>query len=128
VVSLISKKKEKQTWSGGIKGLAQAVSSNKVSPEIVKNYTKTIFTDKLELLTGSTIGREEYAYQRTLIKDIVKIASQSYSLVLVDLEGDPADEVVSGIFGISNVIVSTLSQSLRGIHGYMDLRRRRKNT
>ncbi|MCL2341690.1 MAG: hypothetical protein FWC53_01110 [Firmicutes bacterium] len=106
----------------GIKGLSKAILSNKTSPEIITNYTKTIFKDRLELLTDSQIPREEYEKQRILLKEMIKMANKYYDIVLVDVEGSLEDSIVQGILEISNIIVGTLSQNLRKINDYVKLR------
>lgn len=107
----------------GIKGLTKAILSNKTSPEIITNYTKTIFKNRLELLTDDNILKEEYDKQRVLFKEMVKMANKYYNLVFVNLEGDIKDTVISGILESSNIIVPTLSQSLRKINNYMLLKK-----
>jgi len=106
----------------GIKGLSKAILSNKTSPEIITNYTKTIFKDRLELLTDSQILREDYDRQRVLLKEMIKMANQYYDIVLVDIEGSAEDSVIQGILEESNIVVGTLSQSLRKINDYVRLR------
>ena len=103
----------------GIKGLSKAILSNKTSPEIITNYTRTIFKNRLELLADSNILKEEYDKQRTLFKEMIRMANKYYDLVLVDLEGDINDTVISGILEISNIVVPTLSQSLRKINNHL---------
>ena len=106
----------------GIKGLSKAILSNKTSPEIITNYTKTIFKGRLEFLADSKISKEDYVKQRSLLKEMIKMANKYYDIVLVDLEGDIEDSIIQGILEISNIAVVTLSQSLRKINNYMQLR------
>lgn len=40
----------KNDLTAGIEGLARAITSNKATPEIIKNYTKIVFRDRLEIL------------------------------------------------------------------------------
>ena len=116
------KERGKTDIDTGIKGLSKAILSNKTSPEIITNYTKTIFKNRLELLTDSQILREEYEKQRILLKEMIKMANKYYDVVLVDIEGDIEDSIVQGIMETSNIIVGTLSQNLRKINGYVKLR------
>ena len=58
----------------GTTGVAKAILSNKTSPEIIKNYTKTIYKNRLELLTEDNITQEDYQSQRRTYKEIAKIA------------------------------------------------------
>ncbi|MCL2383639.1 MAG: hypothetical protein FWC79_05850 [Oscillospiraceae bacterium] len=118
-------KEEGKTDVGtGIQGLAKAVMSNRTAPEIVTNYTKVIFKNKLELLTDRFVEEEEdYLATRAMYKDMIRIANKYYDLIFIDLEGPLSDKDVLSVLGISNVIVPTVTQSLRSITNYMELRK-----
>ncbi len=42
----------------GITGLIKAISSNKATPEVITNYTRAVFKDRLEVLTDGNILRD----------------------------------------------------------------------
>ena len=44
--------KGKMDISSGAEGLLSAVASNKTTPEIVKNYTRVVFNNRLDVLCG----------------------------------------------------------------------------
>jgi len=106
----------------GIKGLSKAILSNKTSPETITNYTKSIFKEKLELLTDTQVSEEEYEKQRVLFKEMIKMANKYYDMVLIDLQGDLEDSIIQGILEMSHIVVGTLSQGLRDINSYIQLR------
>ena len=55
----------------GISGLSRAILSNKISPEIITNYTKIVFNEnRLELLTDNNIMKEEYETHKNIFKEI----------------------------------------------------------
>lgn len=120
--------KEKESAKGdlesGITGLIKALASNKTSPEIITNYTKTIFKDRLELLTDDNMPREDYEKQREYMKNIVKIASKYYDLVFVDLEGNIEEMHVDDILKESNLIVANTSQRIKMIDNFLKNRRK----
>ena len=67
--------------SSGAEGLISAVASNKVTPEIVKNYTKIIFKDRLDILFGlKTQIPEEHEKALMLYKDLLLIANRYYDV------------------------------------------------
>lgn len=103
----------------GISGLTKALLSNKTSPEIITNYTKTIFKGRLEILTDKNIEIEEYNKQRKNMKSIIQLASKYYELVFVDLNGDIQDAAVQGILESSNLVVVNLPQSLAEIDKFI---------
>lgn len=94
----------------GISGLMKAIASNKATPEIITNYTRAVFKDRLEVLTDSNILRDTYEKQKEHMKDIVKIASKAYDLVFVDLEGSIEETFVQEIMTESNLVVINLTQ------------------
>ena len=106
----------------GVKGFAKAILSNKTSPEIITNYTKVVFKDRLEILTDEKSTPEEYAANRPLFKDMINIANKYYDLVFVDIDGPLEEELVSEIMKISNIIVPTMTQSLRNLNTYLEMK------
>ena len=107
----------------GIRGVAKAILSNKTSPEIITNYTRTIFRGRLEILTESNISKEEYLKQRLTFKEIVKMANRYYEIVFVDLKGVENDSVEREILEMSNIIVVNLNQNMKSFNKYLELRR-----
>ena len=114
--------KSKNDLGTGLGGLIRAIASNKTSPEIITNYTRTIFKNRLELLTDRKLPKEEYAKQQNLMKDIVKLANQYYDLVFIDVKGNIEDNNVKELLSISNIIISNITQRLRNINNYIDIR------
>ena len=109
--------------SEGITGLSKAIASNKATPEIIANYTKTVFKNRLEVLTDKNVIKDDYKKQKNLFKEIAKMANRYYDLVFVDLNGDIYDKTVQEFLDISNLIVVTTSQKLKQIKEYMNLKR-----
>lgn len=107
----------------GITGLTKAVLSNKTSPEIIKNYTRTIFKNRLELLTEGKITLEDYEKQKKAYKEIVKIANKYYNLVFIDLSGNINDITVREILEISDLVVVNLPQNVKKIDEFIELKR-----
>lgn len=107
----------------GISGLIKAISSNKTSPEIITNYTKTIFKERLELLTDGNMPRENYEKQKEYIRSIMKLSSKYYDLVFVDVEGSLEDPYIQGVLQESNLIIANTSQRIKAIEEFLRLRR-----
>lgn len=108
----------------GIKGLSKAILSNKTSPEIITNYTTTIFKGRLELLTEDEIMYEEYLKQRTTFKEIAKMANKYYDLVFIDLAQIKDDNVANEILDLSNIIVVNLNQNIKSFNKYLNVRKK----
>ena len=107
----------------GISGLIKAISSNKATPEIITNYTRTVFKDRLEVLTDGYMPRDVYIKQREYMKSIIKIAKKYYDLVFVDLKGNIEEEFVQGVLEESNLIVANTSQRKKYIEEFITQRR-----
>ena len=55
----------------GITGLIKAISSNKATPEVITNYTRAVFKDRLEVLTDGNILRDTYEKQKAYMKNSI---------------------------------------------------------
>ena len=115
--------KVKSDLETGVGGLMKAISSNKASPEIITNYTRTIFKERLEVLTDNNIPKEDYEKQKAAMKTIIKMASKFYDLVFVDIEGDLEDPEIQGVLQESNLIIANTSQRMKYIREFLDLKK-----
>lgn len=115
--------KGKMDLATGLSGVVKAIASNKTSPEIITNYTKIILRN-LELLTEKNTDKEEFDRYKTYMKDILKLANRYYDIVLVDLEGDVAEQEIKQILEMSAVKVATLVQNLNVIDDYIEQKER----
>lgn len=107
----------------GIEELAKAIVSNKASPEIITNYTKIIFKNRLEVLPGlKSSNYQEYEKIRHVYKDILKTANSYYDLIFVDLNKGLDSQDTREILEMSDLIVVNLTQRLKIINAYMDLK------
>jgi len=69
LIKLINSKDAKTDIGHGISGLSKAILSNKTSPEIITNYTRIVFKDRLELLTDTKIS---------VFKDVLSIIFSNF--------------------------------------------------
>lgn len=112
--------KGKIDLASGAEGLVSAVASNKTSPEIVRNYTKVVFKNRLDVLVGlKTKIFEDYEKSLMLYKDLINVANKYYDLVFVDLPKTVRKDYTRAILDISNVIVYTMPQNLKLIDEYV---------
>ncbi len=118
-IKLIHGSSERTNIASGITGLSKAILSNKTSPEIITNYTKIVFKDRLEVLTETNTERAEYEIHKKIFKDIAKIASKYYDLVFIDIDSNLDEYITNSILEISDLIVTNLSQKMRHINDYL---------
>ena len=97
--------------------------SNKASPEIITNYTKIVLKNRLEILPSiKTENYQEYERLRPVYKEILKAANQYYDFIFVDLNKGLDNENTREILEMSDIIVVNLTQRLKIINEFMDLR------
>lgn len=114
----------------GIEGLLKLITSNKLTPSVITDYTKVIFRGRLEVLNGfeGTKGNsfemnyEEYKKVEKCYIELIRMANQYYDMVLVDLDKTMGKEVKEEILKISNVNVMVFSQKKAGLDRYKELR------
>lgn len=106
----------------GIAGIARMMKSNKLSPDVITNYTKIIFKDRLEVLPTFKDEYKEYKEIRKYYPDIINLANEYYDIVLVDLDKDIEDNVTEEILKNSNLIVASLNQRLTNINLFIEKR------
>lgn len=104
----------------GIEGLGRTIRSNKISPEVITNYTKVVFKDRLEILLGYTGNADLFTEMHSVYPSVIDLASQYYDLVIVDVDSKLNEDVQKEILHSSNLIVATLSQRLKSINEFME--------
>ena len=102
-------------------GLAKVAKSNKVTPETIKNYTRAIFKDSLEiLLSGTTenkIELDEY------YPDVIRQANNYYDFVFVDLDSNINESIQNQILKMSNLIIANINQKLSSVDRFIEDRK-----
>lgn len=113
--------KGKLDIAAGTEGLMSAIASNKTSPEIISNYTKVVFKNRLDILLGlKTKNLTDHEKNLLLYPDLLKAANKFYDLVIVDLSKTDDRESTHEILKMSDVIMYTMSQNLKQINGFIE--------
>ena len=109
----------------GIDGLAKMLRSNKLNPDMITNYTKVVFKDRLEVLLGKNKSESnqniEEKVQSSPIEiadeyvEIVKIANQYYDKVFVDLDYNLNQDIREQIIDQSDLIILNSSQNYKSL-------------
>ena len=95
----------------GIEGLLKLITSNKLTPGVITDYTKVIFKGRLEVLNGFVGDKdasfdenyEEYKKVEKSYIELIRMANQYYDMVLVDLEKTMSTATKEEILRISNL-------------------------
>ena len=116
LIGLFTSKNNYMDTQNGIDGLVKLMKSNKISSDIITNYTKIVFKDRLEILLGSKTIEDKSTYY----PDIIKMANQFYDLVFVDLDNSINEFSRSQILKDSNLIIANVNQRLASIDEFND--------
>ncbi len=117
----------------GVEGLIKALNTNRTNTEIVRNYSKIVLKNRLDvLLSPNTRSYQEYVEIAKYYTEILQTANKFYDFVFVDLSKKMPPKEVTEILQTSDIIVMNLTQRLRTIDDFIALREnsefyRRKN-
>lgn len=106
-------KKEQVNLGSGIQGLLKLADSNRVTPEMIHDYTKIVFKNRLEILYSPFV--EEDTDRQEIMKQINNIivnASRYYDYVFVDLKKGIEYNEQEEILNMSDVIVFNIDQRI----------------
>lgn len=107
----------------GIEGLTQVLASNKTKPEVVKNYSKIVLRDRLDvLLSPTTTEYKDYREIAARYPEILQMANRYYDLVFVDLSKRMEEVLEQNIIQVSDIVVVNLTQRLKAIDNFIELR------
>ena len=95
----------------GIEGLLKLVTSNKLTPSTITDYTKVVFKGRLEILPGRAGAKdksieenwEDFKKEQEYFADLIRVANQYYDIVIVDLDKMLSTKVKEDILKISDV-------------------------
>lgn len=99
----------------GMKGLDRIIKSNKITPEIITDYTRVVFKDRLEILLGTESVNPELAQR---YPDVIAAANKYYDRILVDLDYCVPEETRKIILDMSDVVILNLAQGLSDIEKF----------
>lgn len=104
----------------GIEGIAKMVRSNKLTPEVITNYTRVVFKDRLEIILGyqPKEGKQEDIDVTEIDEEypnLISIAKMYYDRILVDLDSNLSEELRQRIVDHSDLVIVNTSQNLNSI-------------
>ena len=110
----------------GIEGVAKIATSNRLTPEMIPNYTKIVFKNRLEVLFAPKRIDEnsDATYQKILTsyKDIINTANKYYEFIFIDLNKGLEQEQTKEILKMSDIIVVNLEQKLRKLNEFLKMK------
>lgn len=110
-VGLVTGNKQSMDLESGLEGMEKLVLAKRLSPDMVPNYTKIIYKNRLEVVTAPK-KRDDLDFNRLYnsCKDILMSARQHYDIVFVDLNNGLENETTKEILKMSNIIILNMEQ------------------
>lgn len=107
----------------GVEALIRVLAGNRTSPEIVRNYSKIVLRDRLDVLPSPASNvYKDYAEVTANYADVLQLADRFYDLVLVDLCNRMPEQDYQRILQISHVVVVNLTQRLKSLENFLKIR------
>ena len=120
LLSFLNLNKKVVGLESGVEGLMKIEGTNKLTPNLITDYTGIIFKDRLEILAGYN-GLETDITDAFYVS-LVKKASQVYDIIIVDLPKG-VNKLAQDILNISDVVVYGITQKRHSIDQYMSSRK-----
>lgn len=103
----------------GIEGIVRIARSNKLTPDMITNYTKVVFKDRLEVLLGVEDRKENNEYDEKEIAeeyvDLISVANMYYDKVFVDLDNNLEKQIRQQIIDKSDLVIVNTSQNYNSL-------------
>ena len=102
----------------GIDDLDRMVTSNRLSPETITNYTRVALRDRLEIIDSYMGNPEQYEKIQSSYPKIIAAASKYYDNVIVDIDKRLSGKIKMEILNISDIV---LAMSIQKMHNIKEL-------
>ena len=115
---------QQSTFNSGVEGLVKIIQSNRTSANIVSDYARVVFKDRLDVLPApKTDNIEDYYRTTEYYAKLLSVANRDYDLIFVDIDKGMPEESKNAILQQSDVIVLTLKQGLDCLREITELRK-----
>ena len=100
------------TSENGIEGLDRNLRSNRMSPEMITDYTKVALKGRLEILLGFKGKIEQYLEIQRGYAQIISLASKYYDTVIVDMDRNLEEQTKIEILNVSHIVLAMSTQKI----------------
>lgn len=108
----------------GVEGLIRGLVSSKTNPAMVKDYSKTVLRERLDVLVSPNAETyQDYEKIASNYPEIIKTANRYYDMIFIDLNRRMDRDQAKSILDISDVVIVNMTQRLRNIDEIMTLRK-----
>lgn len=95
----------------GIEGITKMTRSNKLTPELITNYTKVVFKDRLEIILGIESKERLTDEVQNAYVNLINVASMYYDEIFVDLDNCLKEEIRNKIIDMSDLVIVNANQN-----------------
>ena len=125
----LTNNKNSMELESGIEGMTKLANASRLTPDVVPNYTRMVFKDRLEVLGApkeKAGERVEYSRIYNSIKDILNVARKYYDIIFVDLNNGLSDPTTREILEMSNIIILNMEQKMAEFDRLVELKEKEK--
>ena len=105
----------------GINGLLKMADSNRITPEIIHDYTKIILKNRFEILYSPVLADDRQPEIMDKFKNIIANAARYYDYVIVDLKKGLKNSNQLEILKMSDVVVANVDQNMSTIENFFQM-------
>ena len=104
----------------GMNAIMRLIKSNKLSPDIIQNYSKPVLKGRLDILYSAIANTQAEARENLISMPlIVKNADEVYDLVLVDLPKTMTDDSAIRVMEQADIIVCVVPQEIEKLNNFL---------
>lgn len=110
-VNLITNNSKSMDLESGLEGMAKLTASNRLAPEMVPNYTKVVYKNRLEVVAAPRDNKDvDYDRVYNSCKDILNVAKKYYDIIFVDLNNGIENNNTKEIIKMSDIVILNVEQ------------------
>ncbi len=126
-IGLFTNNKQTMDLESGIEGMSKLATANRLSPEMVPNYTKIVYKNRLEVVTAPKKKMDlDYMKIYRSCKDILNVAKRYYDIIFVDLNNGIEDETTKEILKMSDIVILNIEQKLSEFEKLAELKQEKE--
>lgn len=99
----------------GMEDLDRMARSNRLSPEVMPNYTRVALKGRLELLNGYKGSQDQYQEVQKQYAQIITFAAKAYDTVIIDLDRCLDLQTKIQIINASDIVVALTTQKAENV-------------
>jgi hypothetical protein len=105
----------------GLDALERLAKSNRLSPEIIPDYTTSLLKERLDLLMGSEKpNKSMFENMNSVLSTILDASKQQYDLCMVDVHSGTQNNTTHQVLKESDLIVVNLNQNIHVLNRFFN--------